>query len=69
MTKQFFKLVPVNATEVAQGEAHVVLVKSDSPAEAVSFVSNGRPDWAMNLMAGSVGVFNMNRLINPQSVV
>lgn len=69
MTKQFFKLVPVEATELDHASPHVVLAKAENVGEAVTFVNIGRPDWAMNLMGGSVGVFNMNRLVNPQAVV
>jgi hypothetical protein len=63
MNKHFFKLVPATPLEILSTTPHIVLVTSSSVGENTKGINEGHPDWVLNLIQGSVGVFNMKHLV------
>lgn len=62
MNIQHFKLVPATAAECF-GEPHI-LVGEGSGAKAVNLQATvTRPDFVLNLVRGSIGVFNLSRAL------
>lgn len=61
-------MVPVNPDEISDNEPRVVLVKDIARAEtgvAVNILNSFNPDFVLNLMGGSAGIYNLKTLINP----
>ena len=69
MTTTIYRLVPVKPEEISDNEPKVVLCKDGTQAATISILNSFRPDFVLNLMGGSAGVFNLKNLINPDSVV
>jgi len=69
MTTTIYKLVPVQPNEISDNEPKVVLCKNGTQAATISVLNSFRPDFVLNLMGDSAGVFNLKTLINPDGVV